>query len=68
MPGGTLPRGTTVFARWQADFEKVSTGSGNYSIGATVAEQTAKVDDSGRFIVCGVAMDRPIQLRLNNGM
>jgi hypothetical protein len=31
----------------------------------TVAEQKSTVDDAGRFIVCGVAIDRPIQLRLS---
>jgi hypothetical protein len=66
--GGSLPPHSTVFARWQADYENISNGLGKSQppIGVRIAEQTVKVDDSGRFIVCGVAMDRPIHLRLNN--
>jgi hypothetical protein len=31
------------------------------------AEQTSTLDAQGRFVICGVARDRPIHLRLVDG-
>jgi Carboxypeptidase regulatory-like domain len=62
--GRALPKGATIFAKWQA-FE--NSGVGRIPTGVTTTQQTVEIDDSGRFIVCGVAVDRPVQLRLNVG-
>jgi hypothetical protein len=62
--GVLVPRDATVSAQWQADY--VTTASDS-PIGIVVGQQTSTVDDGGRFAVCGVAMDRPIRLRLRTG-
>jgi hypothetical protein len=65
---GTTPRGASVRADWQADYNggsNVDARGGPLTI--TNGNQVSDVDDGGRFLVCGVATERPIRLRLTVG-
>jgi hypothetical protein len=56
------PRGAQVRSQWLANFAPVNNGAT-----VTSGEQIADLDDQNRFIVCGVARDRKIDLRLMAG-
>jgi hypothetical protein len=65
---GTTPRGANVRAGWQADYNggsNVDAKGGPLTI--TNGNQVSDIDDRGRFLVCGVATERPIRLRLTVG-
>ena len=72
LDGGILPADATVVAKWQASYENLPSASdparqrSTAPVGVTIAQQSSKVDNAGRFIVCGVALDRPVQLRLTS--
>ena len=68
LPDGSAPRTATVHATWQADYNggsNVEVKGGAVTI--TNGVQDADTDDHGWFMVCGVAMERPIRLRVTIG-
>lgn len=68
LPDGTAPRRATVRATWQADYNGGSTVEVKGGpVTVTNGQQDADVDDHGRFLVCGVALERPIRLRFTVG-
>ena len=60
--GEALGRNAKVRARWQADFDQSAHG-----LKIVNGEQESEVDDHGRFLVCGVALDRPVSLHVTAG-
>jgi hypothetical protein len=71
LPDRSPRRTGEVHARWQADYlaSRTDTKNGMISGGMRIdnAEQTSTLDAQGRFVICGVARDRPIHLRLVDG-
>lgn len=57
---GYLPREARVRASWQADYDP------HGSVGVDIQQrvQDVPIDERGRFILCGAARERPIQLHL----
>jgi len=60
--GEPLGRKAKVRAQWQADFEQSQQGTK-----IVKGQQESDVDDHGRFLVCGVALDRPVNLHVDVG-
>ncbi len=59
---GSAPRGAQVRSDWLSDV----TATGN-SLTARPGEQLADLDAQNRFVVCGVAQDRKVSLRVMAG-
>jgi hypothetical protein len=69
-PGSAMQR-ARIHASWQASFNSgnpvpVDQGA-SHAVSIDNATQDIDVDDRGHFVVCGVARDRPIQLRFLHG-
>jgi hypothetical protein len=60
LPEGSPARGAVVRARWQADYA----GQAGGSVSIQNVERSINLDNEGRFLICGVATERPIHLRL----
>jgi hypothetical protein len=68
LPDGTAPRNAAVRATWQAEYNggsNVEVAGGAVTI--TNSVQDADTDEHGWFLVCGVAIERPVRLRLTIG-
>ncbi|MEP6491137.1 MAG: carboxypeptidase regulatory-like domain-containing protein [bacterium] len=61
LPTGAAARDAEIHASWVSD---VTLGAG---VGINHGGQDITADDRGRFMVCGVAMERPITLRATIG-
>jgi hypothetical protein len=67
LPDSLIGRSPTVRGTWQAEYNlggPVTTGAG---LAVTTAEQVSTVDALGRFVLCGVADARRVQLRVAAG-
>ena len=67
LSGGA--QGGTVQAAWQADYTGLGhVGAGDKpGLGIINGGQVTTADRLGRFVVCGVAMGRPVKLRFSQG-
>src|SRR5262249_27496479 len=66
LSNGTLPRTAELRVTWQADYnhgQPIVAGGGP---GVTIQQGDRRItpDPYGRFLVCGVAFNRPIHVRL----
>jgi hypothetical protein len=62
LPLGTVPRDAEVRATWQ-DYA----GHIGDNVSIATEQRTSTLDDGGRFLVCHVALDRPVSLTLLHG-
>jgi hypothetical protein len=62
MSDTLLPRKAEIVASWQADY-----ANDEHGLQIQTRSQVVNPDGRGRFVVCGAARERPIQLRLRNG-
>jgi hypothetical protein len=58
-----LLRHASVRANWQDNFARGAISG----LTGTVRETETELDDEGRFVVCGVARERPVRLQLRQG-
>jgi hypothetical protein len=70
-PIGLAAEKGEVRAGWQADYAGSRTDAGGRRISGSVrvdsATQSSRLDRDGRFVICGVARERPIHLHLARG-
>ena len=61
LPGGSPPPAGVVRATWQSDY-----GAVGDLISIASAERSITLDSEGRFLLCGVALERPVHLVLTS--
>ena len=66
---GDDAQGGTVQSAWQADYSGVEHADDKVNPGLAIinGRQTTTVDRLGRFVVCGVAIGRPVTLHFTQG-
>lgn len=63
LAAGELPATAEIVATWQSDYSTGQSGA----LQVQSRTQVSSFDDRGRFIICGVARERPVLLRLRSG-
>jgi hypothetical protein len=61
LPDGSPPSDGVVRATWQSDY-----GLGGDVVSIASAERSITLDSEGRFLLCGVVLERPVNLRLTS--
>ena len=61
LPDGSPPSDGVVRATWQSGY-----GTAGDIVSIASAERSITLDSEGRFLLCGVALERPVNLRLTS--